>query len=185
VNVPPSNEQHQSDDQMGPVSTLRGAAAQVDPHRAARVAVGVVLATLLVLTVVFAFVGLSKNQQIDELRHQGVPVTFTVTSCMGLLGGSGSNGAGYACRGTYVLDGHRYLEALPGNSLYAPGATVRAVAVPSDPGLMSTVRILQSERTSAKVYILPAVFFAAFLLVVAAVALQRRRRRQRGQAGGV
>ena len=148
-------------------------------------AVGLVLAALLGLTVAFAVIGQHKNQQIDELRQQGVPVTVTVTMCQELLGGSGSNGAGFACTGTYSLDGHRYSESLPGTAGHAPGATVAGVAVPSDPTLLSTAQIVQSEHTSWNVYVLPAVFFALFLLVIAAVVLQRRRRRRSGQAGGV
>ena len=173
------------DDVGQPVSRLRGASAAVDPHRAARVAVGLVLATLLVLTVVFALVGQHKNQQIDELRNHGVPVTYTVTTCHELLGGSGSNGAGFDCTGTYTLDGRRYVEALPGTAEHAPGDTVSAVAVPSDPTLLSTAAIVRSERASGSVYVLPAVFFVLFMAVLAVVALSRRRRRQKGQAGGV
>jgi hypothetical protein len=147
--------------------------------------VGLLLVALLVLTVVFTVVGARKNEQIDELQQQGVPVTFTVTTCVGLLGGSGSNGAGFACRGTYQLGGHRYAAPLPGYRAYAPGATVRVIAVPSDPTLMSTAQIVRSERTSWTVFILPAACLALFLLIVTAVALVRRRRRRRVQAGGV
>jgi hypothetical protein len=168
-----------------PVTTLRGAGTTVDPHRVAQVAVGLVLAALLVLTVAFALIGQHKNQQIDELRQQGVPVTVTVTACQELLGGSGSNGAGFACTGTYTLDGHRYSEPVPGTTGHAPGATIAGVAVPSDPTLLSTAQIVQSEHTSWNVYVLPAVFFVLFLLVVAAVTLRRRRWGHRGQAGGV
>jgi hypothetical protein len=170
-----------------PVSTLRGAGARVNPRRVARVAVGLVLGTLLVLTIAFVLVGAHKNQQIDELRNQGVPVTYTVTSCQGLLGGSGSNAAGFSCTGTYSIDGRRYREPLPGSSQHAPGATVAAIAVPSDPALLSTPQIVQSEHASWYVYVLPTVFFVAFLLVLAAVALSRRRRRRQPavQAGGV
>jgi hypothetical protein len=139
-----------------------------------------------VLTVVFTVVGAHKNQQIDELQQHGIPVTFTVTTCVGLLGGSGSNGAGFACRGTYRLGGHRYEAQLPGYKGYAPGATVRVIAVPSDPTLMSTAEMVRSDHTSWNVFILPAVFFALSLLLVTAVVLVRRRRlQQRGQVGGV
>ena len=175
-----SSRPERRDDQ--PVSRLRGAGAQVDPRRAAQVVVGLVLVTLLVLTVVFTVVGARKNQQIDELQRHGVPVTFTVTECVGLLGGSGSNGAGYACRGTYQLGGRRYTAPLPGYKAYAPGDTVRVIAVPSDPTLMSTAAMVQSERTSSTVFILPAVFFALFLLIVSAVALVRVRRGRLGRA---
>lgn len=167
------------------MSTLRGASAQVDPRQVARLGVGLVLATLLVLTVVFALVGAHKNQQANELRDHGVAVTYTVAKCIGELGGSGSNVAGYSCHGTYRIDGRRYAEPLPGNTFYQPGAAVPAVAVPSDPTLLSVPSIVRSERSSWHVYVLPAVFFVLFLLVVAAVAVSRRRRRHRVQAGGV
>ena len=180
-----SRVERTEDDGDQPVSRLRGASAAVDPRRAARVAVGLVLATLLGLTIVFALVGQHKNEQIDELQNHGVPVTYTVTTCQELLGGSGSNGAGFNCTGTYRLDGHRYAEPLPGTADHAPGATVSAVAVPSDPTLLSTAAIVRSEHASANVYVLPAVFFVLFLLVLAAVALSRRRRSRRSQAGGV
>ena len=78
--------------------------------------------------------GARKNAQIADLRQHGVPVEVTITGCQGLLGGSGSNAAGYACRGTFTLDGRRDDEALPGNTLLSPGTKVRAVAVPGDPG---------------------------------------------------
>jgi hypothetical protein len=149
------------------------------------VVVGLVIGTLLVLVVTFSLVGVHKNEQIDELQQHGVPVTYTVTTCQELLGGSGSNGAGFSCTGTYTIDGRRYSEPLPGTTGYSPGATVPAIAVPSDPTLLSTAQIVRSEHTSWHVYVLPAVFFILLLLVVAAVALQRQRRRRRGQAGGV
>ena len=166
-----------------PVSALRGASAEVDPRRVARLGVGLVLATLLILTIVFALVGAHKNQQADALRTHGVPVTYTVSKCVGQLGGSGSNVAGYSCLGSYRIDGRHYAEALPGKTFYQPGARVAAVAVPSDPTLLSVPSIVRNEQASWKVFILPGVFLLLFLLVVAAVALQGRRRQS--QAGGV
>jgi len=172
----------------GPVSTLRGAGARMDVHSVAKVALGLVIATLAVLVVVFVIVGVDKNRQVNELRGQGVPVTFTVTSCHGLLGGSGSNGAGYACQGTYRLRGHTYNEPLPGTAFFTPGATVRAIAVPNDPGLVSPVPIVESEHASWKVYILPVVLFAALVLIVGSIVLRRRTTRRStkpAQARGV
>jgi hypothetical protein len=156
---------------------LRGASAGVDGRTVAKVGLGLVMATLAVLVVIFVVVGFDKNRQIDELRGQGVPVTFTITSCQGLLGGSGSNGVGYACRGTYHLDRHTYNEPLPGTAFFAPGAQVRAVAVPGDPGLVSPVTIVASEHASLRVYVLPVILFAALVLIVGAIVLRRRARR--------
>ncbi len=155
---------------------------QIDGRKAGRVLAGLVLGILAILVVVFTVVGFDKNQQIDELHSRGVPVTVTVTGCLGLLGGSGSNAAGYSCHGAYTLDGHTYDENLPGNSFHRPGTTVAAVAVPGDPALVSPRSTVESEQASGDVFVVPAVLLAVLLLSVAGLLLRHRHRRQ--GAGG-
>lgn len=159
------------------VSTLRGASVSVDGRRVAQVVVGLLLAALAVLGVVFIVAGINKNQQINELKDHGVPVTYVVSKCLGLLGGSGSNGAGYACQGSYTIDGRRFFEDLPGTSLYAPGDRVSALSVRSDPTLLSTPAIVDSERASGSVFIPPAVLLGVCALLGGAVLLRHRQHR--------
>jgi hypothetical protein len=161
------------------VGTLRGAGVQVDAARAARVAVALGLAVLVVVAAVLFVAGYRKNAQITELRTHGVPVELTVTHCLGLMGGSGSNQAGFDCSGTYAYDGRTYSEDVPGNSLRLSGSTVRGVVVPSDPALFSTPGTVAREHASASVYAAPVV-----LVVVAAgiggwLVVRRRRRHAR------
>jgi hypothetical protein len=165
------------------VGQLRGAGVSVDGRRVGQVVIGIVLVTLLVLTIVFTLVGVHTNQQDDRLHDNGVPVTFTVTGCLGLLGGSGSNAAGYSCRGSYTLHGRTYSEPLPGDSFHRPGSTVAAVAVPGDPALVSPTSIVVTEHSSASVFVLPIILFAA-LLVLVAVLLALHRRRQGPEPAG-
>jgi hypothetical protein len=164
---------------------LRGAGVQIDGPKVARVLMVLVLATLAVLAVAFTIAGVQKNSQTDRLHHDGVPVTVTVTGCLGLLGGSGSNAAGYSCKGTYTLDGHSYTESLPGSTFHRPGAKLPAVAVPGDPALVSPVSIERNQHSSAGVFVLPAVLFGLFLVGTAAFVWYERRRRRRAQVGGV
>jgi hypothetical protein len=166
------------------IGQLRGAGVQVDRRRVGQVALGVVLATLAVLAVLFTIVGVHTNQQDDRLHNDGVPVTFTVTGCLGLLGGSGSNAAGYSCHGTYSLQGRRYLEQLPGNSFHRPGSTVAAIAVPGDPALVSPASIVARERSSVGVFVLPAILAAVLVLLVALLLVLRGRRHAREGPGG-
>ncbi len=147
---------------------------QVDGRRIVQVLVGLVLVTLAVLVVVFTVAGIHNNRQINQLRDQGVAVEVTVTGCQGLLGGSGSNSAGYSCRGSYELDGRRYSEVLPGTSLHVPGSTIRSVAVPGDPALVSPVSIVDSEHASDGVFILPAVLLVILLGALGGLVLLRR-----------
>jgi hypothetical protein len=166
------------------VGQLRGAGVSVDGRRVGQVAIGIVLVTLAVLAIVFTIVGSHTNQQDDRLHHDGVPVTFTVSGCLGLLGGSGSNAAGYSCRGTYTLDGKRYSGVqLPGDSFHRPGSTVAAIAVPGDPALVSPASIVATEHSSAGAFVLPVVLAAILVVLVVLLLLLRRRRRPEGPAG--
>ncbi len=165
------------------VSTLRGAGVRtVDRRRLLWFAVVAVIAGLVAGSVALYVAGARKNAQIDDLRQHGVSVWVTISGCQGLLGGSGSNAAGYACRGTFTLDGQRDNEAIPGDTLLSPGTKIRAVAVPGDPGLVSTPAVLAGEHTSAGVYALPSVL-AALAVLALAVALTFRRRDRRAGGG--
>lgn len=166
----------QAEDRGAPVSTLRGAGVEVNGRPVARVALAVAVASITALAVVLGIAGLHKNAQITALQQHGVPVVVTVTTCEGLLGGSGSNPAGYACRGTYRVAGQRYSESIPGNVLRRSGSTLTGVTVPSDPSLLSTPRLVSTQRASATVFIVPALLL---LVVVGWVGFLVRRRRQR------
>ena len=161
------------------IGQLRGAGVQVDGRRVGQVVIGIVLATLAVLAVVFTVIGVHTNQQDDRLHHDGVPVTFTVAACMGLLGGSGSNAAGYSCHGSYTLGGHRYTHVqLPGDSFHRPGSTVAAIAVPGDPALVSPASIVATEHSSSGVFVVPAILGGLFVVLVALLVVLRGRRRR-------
>lgn len=177
----PGNADNEPTDRVG---QLRGAGVQVDSRRIGQVGIGILLATLATLAIVFTVVAAHTNQQDDRLHKDGVPVTFTVSGCMGLLGGSGSNAAGYACRGTYTLEGHRYNEPLPGVAFHRPGSTVAAVAVPGDAALVSPASIVATEHSSAGAYVLPVTLWVVLLALVALLLVVRRRRETSPSADG-
>ncbi len=168
------------------MARLRGAGVDtVDLRRLGQVVVALVMVGLAVLVVVLYVAGARKNAQITSLRDDGVPVVVTVVRCQGELGGSGSNDAGYVCQGRYHLDGRSYVEAIPGNAPHDPGERINAVAVPSDPRLVSPAGTVAAEQPSAGVYVVPTVLLVVLLgmggglLVVVA----RRRRDGRPEAG--
>jgi hypothetical protein len=177
----PGNRDDEPRDRVG---QLRGAGVEVDSRRIGRVAVGILLATLAILAVVFTVVAVHTNNQDDRLHNDGVPVTFTVTGCLGLLGGSGSNAAGYSCRGTYSLEGHSYNEPLPGVAFHRPGSTVAAIAVPGDAALVSPASIVATEHSSAGAYVLPVILWVLLLLLVVLLLVLRRWRKATASADG-
>jgi hypothetical protein len=170
----PSNE---------PLSTLRGAGVNYDARRVGQVVVGLCLLTLAVLVVIFSIAGAHRNSQISRLQHDGVPVDATVTKCLGLLGGSGSNPAGYTCSAAFAVHGSRYTEVLPGSGLRTIGSTVRVMVVPDDPALLSPVSTVRAEHTSLTVFLLPAILFVVLLLLVGLIVLARRRKQNASGVG--
>ena len=134
---------------------------EVDPRRALRLVVGVCLLALTVVAVVLLVAGAKKNSQAVSLHDHGVPVSVTVSGCIGLLGGSGSNAAGYACKGSYTFDGHRYEQAIPGTALRHPGQVIDGVIVPGDPALLSTPAAVAVQQASWRVFIAPVILLAS------------------------
>jgi len=154
------------DAQQAPLSRLRGAAVEADARRVGAVVSWLCVAALTSLVVALFVAGADKNSEITQLRRQGVPVEVTVSSCLGLMGGSGSNVAGYSCKGSFTHDGHRYRTQLPGTALHPRGFKLRAVAVVDDPGLVSTPAAVASEHPSTTVFILPGLLSLVLALAV-------------------
>ncbi len=156
-------------------SRLRGAGVEVD-RRKAGIAVWVLLVgTVLVVAVLLAVGGAQKNSQISTLQREGVPVQVTVVTCVGQLGGSGSNAAGYNCTGRYTVNGVHYQQTIPGSQQRALASHFAGVVARHDPLLLTTPQILASEQVTWHVYVLPAILLlvAAGLLVGGLLLLRR------------
>lgn len=145
----------------------------MDSRLIGRVVVGLALGTIAAVAIVLLVAGFQKNAQINSLRTHGVPVEATVTGCVGLIGGSGSNPAGYNCTASYTVGGHHYSEGLPGDALVPPGSTVHGVTVPGDPALFSTPQAVAAERASWRVLYAPAILLAVLLLLVGVLVIRR------------
>ncbi|MDE3031334.1 MAG: hypothetical protein KGI65_06920 [Acidobacteriota bacterium] len=159
------------------VAALRGAdAIGVEGHWWTVVgALGlVVIAAVLTLSVVSAA---NDNGRISRMKEHGVAVTATVTSCVGNLGGSGSNGAGYTCRGHYVVEHTSFDEVIGAMTTFAaPGSHV---AVTADPARLSTIELTSAvvaSRTSARRYVVPGALGVGLLVVTLALVRGVRRR---------
>jgi len=159
------------------VGILRGAGVSADVRWVGRIVVGILVVGLAVLVVVLLVAGVRKNDQIAALRTHGVPIQMTVSGCMGLLGGSGSNPVGYSCHGTFTIGGHRYDDQIPGTALYGPGDTLAGITVASDPRLFTTPAALRSLRASGRVYVVPTILTVVLVSVVATLVVLGRRRR--------
>ena len=144
------------------------------------------LAGLLGLVVLAAFIvvsfisAINANSAIDRMKAHGVPVTVTVGDCIGNIGGSGSNSAGFTCHGTYEVAGIAFHEIIGSMSAFSKSGTI--VSGVADPNRHSTVELASAVRAtspSATAYIPSAVL--AVLLGALILLLRRRARRPERQ----
>jgi hypothetical protein len=158
-----------------PLTRLRGNSVEVDIRRTGRIVGWICCVALLVTGVVLLVAGVHTNDQINRLHDQGVPVRVTVTSCTGLIGGTGGQVAGYSCTGTYRVGGTLYRQAIPGTTAFHQvGTTIDGVVVPGDPKLLSTPDQVAAQHASWRVIIVPAILILAALAIGAALLRGRR-----------
>jgi len=139
----------------------------------------VLLVALATSAVMLGVAGAERNDRIVALEHHGLPVVITVSGCTGLIGGSGSNDAGYACRAAYSVGGRHYQEGIPGDVDYVPGTRLAAVIDTTDPALVSPTDVLDLEHPSDRVFVLPAALLAAWTVLTCLVVSAGRRNRRR------
>ena len=133
----------------------------------------VVLAAFIVVSFISA---INANSAIERMKTHGVPVAVTVGDCIGNIGGSGSNSAGFTCRGSYEVAGVAFHEVIGSMSTFSKSGTI--VSGVADPNRHSTVELATAVREtspSATAYI-PSVVLAA--LLGALILLLRRRARR-------
>jgi hypothetical protein len=157
---------------------LRPGFKAINSKKVAQVVVALAMLTLAILSIAFYVAGAHKNSQINTLQQHGQTMSVKVSGCEGLLGGSGSNQAGFSCSVAFTQSGHHYVESFPGTSFRRPGTVVQAVIAPNDPALLDTPADVRAEHASENVFILPTVLLAVFLLCGGLVLIQRKLGRQ-------
>jgi hypothetical protein len=159
-----------------PAGYIRGGGGVVDTRRLFRVAVGSAIVALAVLVVVLAVEAVHKNSRIDGLQRRGVPVDVTVTSCFGILSGTGITVTTFQCSGSFDLAGHSYNAVIAGSDAnHAVGDVVQAVADPKHPTSISTASSLATAHSSWRAFIAPAVLFVLLALLIAGALWWSRR----------
>jgi len=134
------------------------------------------LAVFAVVLVVSFLSVTNDNARIDRMKTRGIPVTITVTSCIGNIGGSGSNSAGYTCRGDYTVGGATYRELIGSMAtFFATGTTVRGVVDPSHHGTVVLSSAIRDSSASPSRYVAPGLL--SIVLVTLTLALRRVARR--------
>lgn len=146
------------------VVSLRGPAAQSIGRRFWTSAAAVLLALLATVVVVTFVSAVNDNARISRLKTHGEAVVVTVTSCVGNLGGSGSNAANYTCEGTYRIGGARYQETIGSKTSFSsPGDLIRAVADPARPSTIEVASAVATSSSSSSAYVVPGLLALMFV----------------------
>jgi MYXO-CTERM domain-containing protein len=163
------------------VSTLRGPVAQPIGRRFWNVT-GILLIAAIVVIVIISFTSAVNDiARINRLKFHGVPVAVTITNCAGNIGGSGSNAAGYTCRGVYAIKGDTYHEIIGSKTtLSAAGSKVRCVADPAQPSTIELASAVTSASPSPTTFVVPSLL-ALLLLALVGTLLRRRRLKPRSE----
>ncbi|HVB51954.1 MAG TPA: hypothetical protein VND89_09495 [Acidimicrobiales bacterium] len=150
----------------GSVKSLRGAEA-VSVGRGFWLFLGAIGLMVFAAVLVVSFISATNdNARIERMKTHGIAVTVTAVDCVGNIGGSGSNAAGYTCRGDYTVDATTYHEVIGSMTTFsAPGTTVHAMA---DPSKLSSVLLASAVRTSVSS---PGAYLAPGLLAVVLIVL--------------
>jgi hypothetical protein len=152
--------------------------------RGGRVAAIVAVSCAIVLAAVAVALAVGaahRNARFAALRHNGVPVTATVTGCLAISSGVGMGIEYWQCRGDYTVAGRTYNEVIGGSrQLLERGQTVDAVASSAHPTVVATAAAVSKAGTSGTSYAVPVVLGAAAVALVAGwLVLSRRSRRRR------
>jgi len=118
------------------------------------------------------------NARLTRLQHHGIMTQVTIRSCIGNLGGSGSNAAGFTCTGTYLVDGIHEVVTVNGLVTFqAPGSKVTGVVDPSNLSYVATATSVAHDRTTSP----PVVATSALGLLIAVTGFDILRRRRATQ----
>ncbi len=147
---------------MSEPAHLRGVrVVEGDAARPVRVLVGLALVGLAVLTIILTISAATQNSRMDRLRQHGVPVTATVTGCLGVGSGVGMGIEYWQCRGSYTLDGQEYNAVIGGSRAHVPdGQAVTAIAVPGDPASLTAASVVAHSHDSRTPYVTPVILGA-------------------------
>jgi hypothetical protein len=158
-------------------SYIRGAGGvEVRGGTVARVIVGICLTALAILVILVSLETVRQHSRYSRLQRSGVAVDVTVTGCLGLASGTGITVAGYTCKGTFLLDGHRYTDVIGGTSqLYQPGQRIRAVADPARPAVLATPESVARTHWSWTAFVTPVGLLVLLALLVALAGWRFRR----------
>ncbi|HUJ65682.1 MAG TPA: hypothetical protein VLX59_09110 [Acidimicrobiales bacterium] len=125
---------------IGDTGYIRGGGGvQISAGRLVRFLAGAAALVLIALAIETAVSAANQNSRAAKLRNNGIPVEVTITGCTGISSGIAQAVQYYQCRGTYTLDGQRYNEVIGAiRASLPPGQTVPAIAVRTDPALVTT-----------------------------------------------
>lgn len=157
------------------VASLRGAQA-ISLGRRFWLRAATVGLVIFAVAIALSFAStINDHSRLDRMKSHGVPVSVTISNCVGNMGGSGSNVAGYVCRGTYSVNGVKYDEIISSMTTFAsPGSRVRAIADPSQHGYVALASAVRGASSSSAAFVVLIILTVLFILLATFLVRVRR-----------
>jgi hypothetical protein len=150
--------------------------------RVLRVVLATIVISLLGVTIGLAIEAAHHQSRTQRLHDHGVPVTITVTGCLGLVSGTGITPSTYICHGSFTLDGRRYDEPIHESpDLLTVGHHFAGVDDAGSPSDLTLAGSVGSAQSTWQIYA-NTVWLAIASLVVAGIGLLLLRRAPRAPA---
>lgn len=157
-------------------SSLRGAPVAGDGRRLGRTIGWVLVLAMILLGLVMVVAKVDDNNKAHRLHASGIPVTARVTYCLGQLGGSGTNAAGYSCKAAYMVGGAHFDEPVGGLSTFArTGSTLAGVVDPVNHTVLVTAASASRATSVTAGLVFPILVVVAGLVLVGILVATRRR----------
>jgi hypothetical protein len=156
-----------------------GAGLPASTGRVLRVALYAIVISLVGVTIGLGIVGAHHQSRSQRLRAHGVPVTITVTGCLGLVSGTGITPSNYICHGSFTLDGHHYDEVIHGSpTVLRTGQRLAGVDDAGSPSDLTLAGKAGSAQSTWQIYA-NTIYSGIALLLLAALTIWVSRRTDR------
>jgi hypothetical protein len=159
-----------------------GAGLPTSTGRVLRVVLATIVLSLVGVTIGLGIEAAHHQSRTQRLHDHGVPVSITVTGCLGLVSGTGITPSTYICHGSFTLDGRSYDESIHDSpNLLKVGHHVAGVDDAGTPSDLTLAGSVGSAQSTWQIYA-NTIWLAIASLVVAGIGVLLLRRAPRAPA---
>ena len=155
-----------------------GATVSVSWTRVLTWTAGICLVSMAAVTIGLTVAAADNTSRLQRLKRHGTPVTARVTSCLGILSGTGVTVVGFRCSALFAVAGAEHTEDIhDSNTNLAPGTPVPCYVLADEPATLTLASAVDHQAPRWHAFVAPIVLGAITVIgTVLAVLFLRRPR---------